>query len=94
MSWLSNLFPSFLSHDTASDINQLHCPSVNPATGLPMANCSIDVAGNPYGTSFMSDDYLNTSNNVMDDVVFNDPNDSFNSWSDDDSWGSNSWDNT
>ena len=94
MSWLSNIFPSFFSHDSTSSLSQPHCPSVNPATGLPMANCSIDVAGNPYGTSSMNDEYLSTSSNVMDDDIFNDTNDSFNSWSDDDSWGSSSWDNT
>lgn len=91
MSWLSNLFPSFFSHDSTNSLNQQHCPNVNPATGLPMANCSIDVAGNPYGTSSMNDEYLSTSSTVMDDDVFNDTNDPFNSWSDDDSWGSNSW---
>jgi hypothetical protein len=42
----------------------------------------------------MNDEYLSTSSNVMDDDIFNDTNDSFNSWSDDDSWGSSSWDNT
>ncbi len=26
-------------------------PSVNPATGLPMMNSSIDVHGNPFGTN-------------------------------------------
>ncbi len=107
MSWLSNLFPSFFSQHNTISLSQPHCPSVNPATGLPMANCSMDVAGNPYGTSSMNDEYLSTSCNIMDDDFndhndscnimdddFNDHNDSFNSWSDDDSWGSTSWDDT
>lgn len=91
MSWLSNLFPSFFSDDGSSSLNQQHCPSVNPATGLPMANCSIDVAGNPYGTSSMSDEYLSSTSNIVDHDDFND---SLSSWSDDDSWSNNSWDIT
>lgn len=41
---------------------QLSCPSVNPVSGLPMVNCTIDVAGNVYGTdSHMMDSLADTS---------------------------------
>jgi hypothetical protein len=94
MSWLSNLFSGFLSHDSTSSLSQPHCPSVNPATGLPMANCSIDVEGNPYGTSSMEDEDLSPSINLLNQDDFDDTNDMFNSWSDDDNWASHSWDDS
>ncbi len=31
-------------------VSEQSCPAVNPATGLPMVDCSMDVAGNPFGT--------------------------------------------
>lgn len=46
VSWLSDLFAGAGSID-----NQNCTPGINPATGLPMTDCSntIDVAGNVYG---------------------------------------------
>ncbi|SIO12106.1 hypothetical protein SAMN05443662_1542 [Sulfurivirga caldicuralii] len=54
------------------------CPTVNPATGLPMADCSMDVAGNSYGTG------ENRLHSGVSDALFSDTfSDSFgDTWSD------------
>lgn len=59
------------------------CPSVNPANGMPMANCSIDVMGNPYGTDSSFDNDIGLSNS-FDDPFDNSFDSSFDS--SDDSW--------
>lgn len=65
--------------------------SVNPATGLPMLNRSVDVAGNPYGTDLRrrdaasaeagsSDDHLTGSS--FDDWVMSPRHEHFHPWRD------------
>lgn len=37
--------------DMALEVNESDdCPSFNPASGLPMIGCAVDIEGNPYGT--------------------------------------------
>lgn len=92
MSWLTRLFGGTSTNEfTSSTLFEENCPSINPANGLPMVNCAIDIEGNPYGTDLSSDDaYINDS--MSSSINSNDDwlNDSF---SNDDNWSSNSWDN-
>ncbi len=41
--------------------DEVHCPRVNPANGLPMLGCSVDIDGNPYGTDFSHDDMIDNN---------------------------------
>lgn len=41
--------------------DDMDCPEINPANGLPMVGCSVDIEGNPYGTDFSHDDMFNNS---------------------------------
>lgn len=75
-------------------IHNDHCPSINPANGLPMVGCAIDIEGNPYGMDDSSsfDDLSGSYEDDMVDSFFN------NSWSSDsfdsgfdDSWSSDSF---
>lgn len=69
----------FLQDDSDSFSDDNHCPSVNPANGLPMMNCSFDIEGNAYGTD--SDDYWESSSDSWD---YSDSfDDSFSSFDDD-----------
>ena len=70
--WLGSLF-SLDSSDSTSSFES-ECPSVNPANGLPMVGCSVDIEGNPYGTD---------SSLGMDDSFSSFSDDSFSSFSDD-----------
>jgi hypothetical protein len=42
------------------------CPSINPATGLPMLNCTVDIEGNAYG---MDNNDSAFDHNTWDDDV-------------------------
>ncbi|MBD3766727.1 MAG: hypothetical protein IE928_02100 [Gammaproteobacteria bacterium] len=81
MSWLTRLFGGTATHEyTNSTLFEENCPRINPANGLPMVNCAIDIEGNPYGTDSSSDDtFINDSMSTSID-------------SNDDNWSSNSWD--
>lgn len=61
MKWLYPLLGSNIPDHNAQNDHNTHtfktdpldkpiCPEINPANGLPMINCSIDIHGNPYGT--------------------------------------------
>ncbi|WP_294945733.1 hypothetical protein [Sulfurivirga sp.] len=60
MGWWKWLFGLEEERPSAGDDNMVSshdaCPSVNPATGLPMADCSVDVGGNPFGTDLFGHD--------------------------------------
>jgi len=71
-SWFNDFFDS---SGSGADIDAHSCtPGINPATGLPMMDCSntIDVAGNPFGvdlhhdTTPISDSFSSTS--ISDDI--------------------------
>ncbi|PAX06380.1 hypothetical protein [Sphingomonas lenta] len=47
-SFLADLFDRWGAHGSV-DVDP--SPGVNPATGLPMMDGAVDVAGNPFGTS-------------------------------------------
>lgn len=55
-SWFNHLFSG--SGSNAGSDTQNCVPGVNPATGLPMTDCSntLDVAGNPYGVDLQHHD--------------------------------------
>lgn len=62
-SWLADLFDRW-----GGDADVDAGPSVNPATGLPMLDRAVDVAGNPYGTDLhRHDDAVVTSASWADD---------------------------
>ncbi len=86
MSLLSTLFGGLFGNSSNGITD---CPTINPASGLPIMNCSVDVEGNPYGTNMSDYDHNLTTNSL-----FNDDNHNI-SLFDDDSWSSsssNSWD--
>lgn len=91
MSWLTRLFGGTSTNEyTNSTLFEENCPSINPANGLPMVNCAIDIEGNPYGTDSSSDDaFINNSMSTSIDSNDDWMNDSF---INDDNWSSNSWD--
>lgn len=51
---------------------------INPGSGLPMLDDTIDVAGNPFGTDHLSDDLVNTS--ALDDDLFSSSSSGFDDW--------------
>ncbi len=65
MSLFSTFFGGLFS---SSSNNTIDCPTINPASGLPMMDCSIDIEGNPYGTD-LSDDYSVSTDNLFDDDI-------------------------
>jgi hypothetical protein len=65
MSLFSTFFDGLFS---SSSNNTTDCPTINPASGLPMMNCSTDIEGNPYGTD-LSDDYSVSTDSLFDDNI-------------------------
>ena len=65
--WFSSIFNTESVNWSAPAQNDP--PSINPANGMPMANESIDVMGNPFGTD------LNHMNDFTDpiDISSSDP---------------------
>ena len=61
-----DIFHHWFKHeDTSISIHEEPLTNINPATGYPMLNDCIDIAGNPYG---MSDDDFLTSNDSFCDM--------------------------
>lgn len=58
------------AHDVAGLSEEMRCPSVNPATGLPMMGCAMDVEGNPYGTDLHHDDPFDSLGSGLGDDPF------------------------
>lgn len=77
------------SDDSVSDSDSIFeddlCPGINPANGLPMVGCSVDIEGNLYGTDFSHDDMFSSmTDDTFGSSSFTD--DTFSSF--DDSFGS------
>ncbi|MCH9742405.1 MAG: hypothetical protein K0U21_04245 [Proteobacteria bacterium] len=84
--FLNGLFGT-TNHDSQPD-----CPNINPASGLPMMSCSLDVEGNPYGTSAtdFDDTMLDYNNPLNVSGLTEDHHDCFDTSFDD--YTSHSWD--